>query len=397
MDWRFTILHEGRLEMDRRQRLAYRLGRWPTDEEFEEDKREESRKLSDEKNARDRKNAEARAALWEQEAERKRLIEARRRSREKILNDPHTITSADQLKQAVLNGRANCSNTIIEGLPNEPVVIDGDLEALNLSHSRFTHVRFSNVNMNQALLIDCKFEDVAFGPGSTIERADFFNSEFRSVKFNPECKMGGASFRSCQFGSSVKIEFDHNSLLNATFQGGRRDEWFKLSHSYAGFIQFVNITLSGTYFSLILLKLYLFNIISQVQAEPMAAFDAALKAIRKEAQKLGPGISGHLEAAIPKFKEVSPFDFVFGSDDASLGVAIIILVYQSLRLFITMRIGPLMEAERMGGYTPNRVEFEHYIDIHRIVQFLSIVALLLFAFELWQLFTQNPIQVPSKT
>ena len=175
----------------------------------------------------------------------------------------------------------------------------------------------------------------------------------------------------------VTIQFDRNYISNATFKGIRVDIWARLSNSYAGIWQYLNLTLSGAYFGFLLLKLYLFNVASTMQTSVLESLS--------------------LPQPVPvETREVSVFDFVFGAGFISVSIAMLLLLYQSMRLFLTTRIGPLIEGEKRTGYTPSRSSYDRYVRPNLVVRLLGLAAATLFAWELWQLWNQEPLLVPKK-
>ncbi|MCK1707712.1 MULTISPECIES: hypothetical protein [unclassified Bradyrhizobium] len=87
------------------------------------------------------------------------------------------------------------------------------------------------------------------------------------------------------------------------------------------------------------------------------------------------------------------YHFVFGAEWTSALPAIIILVYQVMRIILTVRISPLIEAERGTGWTPARSSYQRYIWFHVGSQILGGIAITSFAWEVWQLLQQEPLMI----
>jgi hypothetical protein len=172
----------------------------------------------------------------------------------------------------------------------------------------------------------------------------------------------------------VAIQFDENNIIGARFGYIRRDAWFRLSNAYLGIFQYINLSLSGLYLGLLLLKLYLFKFLSIAQSDILNTVNHPI------------GNPEHLQS-------VSVFNFVFGAKWTSALPAIIILIYQMMRIFLTVRISPLIESERITGWTPPRSSYQRYMRLHLIAQILAGVAIMSFAWEVWQLFQQDPLLI----
>jgi uncharacterized protein YjbI with pentapeptide repeats len=369
---------EHKLQMQDYQHVRRTLGRTPTDADMREYYQQRDIRLQQEKSAREQRDQAEREEKQRRELERQNALDERSRTSGVRPNDFRIVTTADELKVLSRSGQAYCEGTTIAGTKQNLANIDFDLESFNFQRSTFRHVVFGKTcNISNANFRNCTFESVVFARDANLEGVDFREAEFREVRFTDGCKLAGASFPFAKFKKGVTIQFDRNDISNAAFSAPRSDAWYKLSNAYAGIFQYINLTLSGIYFGFILLKLYLFKAFSVI--EPPALNIAHRTGIK-----------------LDEYTKVSVFDFVFGSQLTSLAIALVVLLYQTIRIYLTMRIGPLIEAERRTGYTPARYSFDPYVGPHTVGRVLGFIAISLFIYELWGLWTQQPLLVPKR-
>lgn len=360
----------------RRQRVS--LDEVDLDQYFREQRQiqaELDAKLEAERAEKNRELARAVAEKQRAEAAHREILQLRWRTRNIVPADPPNIKNLDDLEAISSAGQGFCEGTVIEGDDKAKTRIDINLELCNLRNSAFRNVIFGpNADLGGANFANSKFESVVFEGETNIKDVNFDEVEFIDVVFSRSCRIQGGSFQFAKVLKGVTIDFDRNYIAGATFSNKRSDTWFQLSNAYAGLFQYVNLTLSGIYFGFLLLKLYLFKVLSLTQAAALA----------------GMNITNMQTGGMA----VSVFDFVFGAKISSVATAMVILVYQAMRVFITMRIGPLIEDERRTGCTPPREDFESYRRPHNVVRLLGFAALLLFGYELWGLLTQKPLFIP---
>ncbi|SDO20241.1 pentapeptide repeat-containing protein [Ensifer sp. YR511] len=370
-------------DMKLHRQLQRKLGRWPTQEDMSNYYDEQSR-LADEalriaqeaEKIRELARRKAEEENLRRELERRAQLEERRR-RHAVPSENFAIArSVDDLRKKSQSNEAFCEQTRIEGNDQAAIEIELDLKAFNLGRSVFRHVIIqSSANLEGASFAGATFEHVVFKAGSNIKEADFSHATFSSVKFEPECILDGASFQFAKFLKAIAVEFDRNNLSGSVFFTPRSDKWNALARSYSTISQIVNTILSFSYFGILILKLYIFKTMSLAEAFILYK------------------IPDPVNAKIT-YSEISVFNFMFGSQPSSLVIAVILIVYQALRLFVTMRIGPLIEAERQSGYTPPRDSFMTYYSLQTLVNLLGIAAVAIFCYEIWGLATQEPLKVP---
>ncbi|MBU0654243.1 MAG: pentapeptide repeat-containing protein [Gammaproteobacteria bacterium] len=370
-----VIKQEIELEKYLRNKCFECLGRRCTENEYEEWLKEHYEQIKEESKEREKieeeariKKEEARIKKEETRRQRESLLVGRLDCRNILPENYNPVLDTSTLDKRSNSGSSYAERTKIRGDENAYIDIDFDLELFNLSNSDFKYVRFKKeCNLNRAVFKKSRFSHVIFEEGVDLSEADFEDAEFHDVKFSRECNIKGAAFRFVKFRRDVSIEFDRNYIANATFDSKRSDVWVKLSLSYAGIWQYVNITLSGLYFGAILLKLYFLKALSIIYSSIIKYDDDALL--------------WQVETI-----EVSALKFVFGEQNLSIAIAVLILIYQSLRLFLTTKISPLIEDEKRSGYTPDRDSYIGYSFLNFLIKMLGIVVLALFSYEIWELF-----------
>lgn len=356
------------------------LGRHCTEEEYQEWQRKYYKRLEEASKESRKRQEEARKEEEAKLKQREKLLTDRINSRHVIPESYSPTVDVDTLFQCSGNNIAYAERTSINGDEKRAIEIDFDLELFNLSNSHFNNVIFKNgCNLSRASFKGARLNNVTFEGGVQLSEAEFDDAELSNVKFSPDANIKGASFRFAKFRRGVSVEFDRNYIANATFDSSRNDIWAKLSLSYAGIWQFLNITLSGLYFGVILLKLYGFKALTSVQSK-LLSYDS----------------NGYLNSF--ETVEISAFRFVFGEQLLSIVIAMLILSYQGLRLFVTTNIAPLIENEKRSGYTPDRSSYMAYSTLNYFIRILGIAVVALFSYEVWEMFQKDlVIPLPGAT
>jgi hypothetical protein len=297
----------------------------------------------------------------------------RSRKRSSPPSNYHPATTLEQLSTQSKNNDSHADNVRLVGTADNPIRISLDLDGFRFRSSYFEHVRFlTAAKLERVDFESSTFRNVSFGNGTTLNDANFRKATLSTVDFAPDCLVRGVQFEDARFERHVEIRFDENNITGTRFSFIRKDDWFRLSTAYLGAAQYINLTLSGIYLAILLIKLLLFKMLSVSQGNLLAL------------AHIGSDQLQHRE-------NVTVFNFVFGAHWTAALPAFAILTYQLLRIFLTMRIGPLIEAERASGWTPAYDAYRHYIGLHSISQYLAIVALAAFGRELWNLFDQAPL------
>lgn len=370
----FPLDPEAKIRNNDRLYLTRILGRTPTEADMDAYYAQQRRKLDAERRAREKEEKE-RQEQEEIAAETKsKSLASRAAARTRNQSPPEPVFNSLALRQRAENDEPCCQGSRIMGEENQFTEIDLDLDLFDFQGSSFKNVNF----VRNAQLCGCDFsgsklENVYFGGGVNVTEADFSNCELKNVTFDYNCKISGASFRFAKFRRGVKIQVDRNHLATTIFDERRTDEWAKMAKSFSGIWQYINLTLGGLYMMILIIKLYAFNFIVE--------WSAAL---------LGKDTSNQSE-----FVSISTFEFLFGSSVWSIILALLILTYQGLRLFLTVSIGPMIDYEVRSGYTPERSAYLPLIRATKILRILGWVALLLFVFELWTLAVSGPLVLPA--
>jgi hypothetical protein len=243
-----------------------------------------------------------------------------------------------------------------------------DLEALNLENSVFEFVDFSSkCNLNEANLKGSTFRNVTFQNSCSANGTNFSASNFSSTKFSADAHVQGSSFKGSTFENGSYIDFDKNLILDAFFKDGRADSWYKLSTPFSGIWQFINVALSSAYLISLYFKIQVFNGLSTTS-------QYARNLIEYEPTK-----------------KITLYEFVFGESYSGAIAAFLILLYQILRLYMTLKIGPMIDSTKASGVTPEKFRFTGYLRITPLIMALGYFALVAFLWNFWLLLNTEPL------
>ena len=224
------------------------LGRNCTEEEYQDWLNKYHKRLGEETRESKRRQEEAQKEEEAKLKQREKILTQRLDSRHILPSDYDPSVNISTLRQRSESNLPYAERVKIQGDEKVSVEVDFDLELFNFSNSEFKHVKFKKgCNLNRASFKGSRLSHVVFEDGVKLSEADFDDTELHNVQFSPECNMKGATFRFAKFRRGVSLEFDRNYIANATFDSGRNDVWAKLSLSYAGIWQYVNITLNSAY------------------------------------------------------------------------------------------------------------------------------------------------------
>jgi hypothetical protein len=173
--------------------------------------------------------------------------------------------------------------------------------------------------------------------------------------------MSGADLERARFSNCKGLRLDDNFVRGATF--GRRpvDQWHVLKGAYAGHGQAFHILFSILYFAPIILKISLLLALSTLQSR----FSPDLYA---------------------KQFHLSPrpiYSLIYYENGFLWYVTTGVLIYQSLRIALTYKIGPLVDQENTTGFSPRYIEYGGYWYVHQIVRVLGFVAIAALAVHSW--------------
>lgn len=343
-------------------------GRFPDKTElsdFERSAHEKSEALRQEE---ERKRAESEKVETAKLLARADLVRSRLQSREEIPQAYSPPDSVQRLLEIIDSGGTYVAFTKIRGEKDKRISLDVDLEALNLENSVFEFVDFSSkCNLDDANFKDSTFRNVTFRSNCSVNGTNFSGSNFSSTKFSPDADVLGASFKDSSFENGSYIDFDRNLILDAFFKDGRSDSWYKLSSPFSGIWQFINVTLSSAYLISLYFKLQLFNGLSTTSQYARSLLD------------------------YEPTRKITLYEFVFGESYSGAFAAILILLYQILRLYVTLKIGPMIESTKTSGVTPEKFRFTGYLRITPLIKALGYLALVAFLWNFWLLLNTEPL------
>ncbi|WP_299554196.1 pentapeptide repeat-containing protein [uncultured Tateyamaria sp.] len=279
-----------------------------------------------------------------------------------------------EVQSRMAAGEAYFKGASFEGLHyspyqnTEPPIVD--LEECNFSDVKLNGVYFPPSTMaGGAVFGAAKLYGCHAYASADFERADFSRAVFHKTSFFSGVRLEDASFEDARFHYYCSIEFDRNRVRCADLQKVR-SKWMALKRAFTGIEQFLNVAFCLAYFTLLLAKVYVLSTVGDIQT-----------AVLKRQAELGLG-----EGAVLFEEGVSVWQMVFagGTPTAySLGVAVIILLYQIGRYRLTRKIGPMIEDQRTDGRTPAFRDYASLFTWHRRVQVLGFVALAVFVIDLY--------------
>lgn len=250
----------------------------------------------------------------------------------------------------------------------EPLLVD--LEECNFANVRFSGVYFPPSTLAAgAVFHGANFYGCRIYARADFERADFSQATFHKTLFFHGARLEDASFEEARFRYYCSLEFDRNRVFRADIQKVR-STWMTLRRAFTGIEQFLNIAFCLAYFTLLLAKVYVLSAVGDIQS-------AVLE------QQAANGLTGDaapFENGVPVWQMV----FAGGTPTAySVGVAVLVLLYQIGRYQLTRKIGPMIEDQRTDGRTPAWDDYARLFKWYRRVQVLGFVALTVFVVDLY--------------
>jgi len=327
--------------------------------DFESSKHAESEALRQEE---EKKRTEREKIETAKRLARVNLIRSRLQSRAEIPQGYSPPDSVQCLLEIIDSGGTYVAFTKIRGEKDKRILLDVDLEALNLEYTVFEFVDFSSkCNLDEANFKGSIFRNVTFQSNCSAKGTNFSASSFSSTKFSPDTHVLGASFKGSSFENGSYIDFDRNLILDAFFKDSRTDSWYKLSTPFSGIWQFINVALSSAYLISLYFKIQVFNGLSTTSQYARSVIEYEPTTI------------------------ITLYEFVLGDSYSGAVAAFLILLYQILRLYITLKIGPMVESTKASGVTPEKFRFTGYLSITPLIKALGYLALVVFLWNFWLL------------
>ena len=312
------------------------------------------------------------------QSRRKAALSERKRNRNLVPENFHPAISTEKLSEFSAKNQSYCSGVVIGGSERERLKINCDLAGFNFDNSNIANSIFVACDLSDASFVGAKLENVEFDHDCNLERADFTGANFESVRIEKDCRIANASFRSVTFKKGTAIDFDANFVSGAAFVSPRTDRWHSLAKSYSSFYQILNLVAAAIYFGPIFLKLHLFKLASTGMNHILSVNPSLWRTFEGQSNT------------------VSVLDFVFGRGGRySISLAVILFLFQGMRLFMTWKISPLIEVERQSGYTPSRESIEPLLITQKIMLPLGVASIIAFLYEIYSLCTQSPLFVPA--
>lgn len=279
-----------------------------------------------------------------------------------------------EIQARMAAGEAYFVGASFEGLTYHPSQ-EAEMPIVDLEECNFGGVAFNGLYFppstiaSGAVFRDANFYGCHIYSGANFESADFSRAAFHKTIFFRGARLENASFEEARFNYYCTIEFDRNRVLRADLQKVR-STWMTLRRAFTGIEQFLNIAFCLGYFVLLLSKVYVLSTVGDIQH---AVLERQIHAPLPEHTALP-------EGGVPVWQMV----FAGGTPTAySIGVAVLILIYQIGRYQLTRKVGPMIDDQRTDGRTPAWADYASLFKWYRRVQVLGFVALAVFFVDLY--------------
>ena len=227
--------------------------------------------------------------------------------------------SGARLDRANLSG-ANLSSTDLSGAR-----LDGaNLSGIDLSGAKLWGVDLSGVDLSGVDLSGVDLSEANLS-GATLSEANLSEADFRVDK-------------------KSKILLSGNYIKNTRFAPGAKDPWNVLRRNY-----------TGHWFAIILILTF------------AAIAPKAYQVLQWEREHLGPA---------PQMLPVKRWEVILGWSRELVGfnlsftffcLTILLLIYNGLRLFVTMKVQSLRYEEERSSHTPASSEYKYLWRLHRVI------------------------------
>jgi uncharacterized protein YjbI with pentapeptide repeats len=251
-----------------------------------------------------------------------------------------------------------------------------DLSQADLSQMFLRGARLDGVIAERARFVGCDCHGAAFH-GAHLVEASFVNAALTDADFEgatiKDADLEGADLRDVK-----NLEFDRNRILNARLAPKSSDTWSVLRRSYTG---------TRFAFHLLILVVFLLPYVmraalwievnrTQLLTEPARLWLTQQLHDRAPALDQRPLVASLGTRCLhPECRSWRVWELLIGRDQPwySLALAILLLLYNAARVYLTWRVGPLREDEERTNVTPALSDYDKLKWAHR---FFSVVLLL---------------------
>jgi uncharacterized protein YjbI with pentapeptide repeats len=260
-------------------------------------------------------------------------------------------------------------------------------DAVNLSDATFSqyvsNAKFIACGLQGASFANATLDDLTFShevlepqfaakaSACDLERASFVNAKLVNVTFD-ECELHEASFEQAELVTVSGLEFDANNQRNARYARTFTNHWLQLRREYSG---------ARMVFNILLLLAFFVPLIAR------AGFWIGVNRLQSHELHLQSHEFGRMSLCLAaRCEEWSVWELALRRNEslAAFTLAVALLAYNVLRLWLTWRVGPLREEEERSGHTPQRVDYNGLWIAHRIIRilfWLAITSLVWHAFQ----------------
>ena len=240
--------------------------------------------------------------------------------------------------------------------------------------------------------------------GADLERADLYRTHLEGadlIEVNLEgANLRGANFEKTDLRYVIGLELDSNFVQNTRFSYKAKDKWSTLRRAYSGPMFFSHLIFLLLFITPYIIKTGFWYTVSQAEKsiqQNVEILDTLLVKYsenlpeneRKVVTGLTDKIQEHTSKIVPKkengWRDYMLWQVLLGHD---LGIwylitAVIIILYNIGRGFLTWRVGAIRDEEERSKFSPAKNDYLTLFKIHKIIFFFCVVSLLSFAFHVY--------------
>jgi len=235
------------------------------------------------------------------------------------------------------------------------------LEYANMSFGHFEHADFTWAHLNHAEVVFAHLKHANLHDAHC-EHANFTAAHFDHAVVNE------SNFNCADLRSTYKLRFDDNPVRDIRIEGDAPDPWSVLRRKYTGPWFFLHLLLLVIFFAPYTGRLVALTATSRAE-EWLAARGPAIRQViaeRADADQVDEWLGlwdGAWDAAVEQAdahsERVMAWWVLIGGTKAwwLVPFGLIVLLYNLLRLALTLRVGILRDAEERSGVTPRLEEY----------------------------------------
>jgi len=282
------------------------------------------------------------------------------------------------------------------------ILSNTNLFRVNLSRSEleradFTNAQLVSADLSEAIVQNSNLKDANLLLAN-LTKTDFRNSSLDNVNLKA-ANLDNADLRNttgCYF-------TDDNSIRGTRFTTKGTDPYSLLRRTYTGPMFFLILCLTIIAFTPYILKALAWSYVGSIESKADILIQegtgqlkqdlpaSVINDIQSLEKKINPSSNekfkkSYVISIITGFEESKPFIAVF--------ITLILIVYNSIRGWVTFRMGTLRDAEERSQHTPEKVEYISLYNVHSLfLKWFMIAAFLVAAWNVVILLT-TPVYIP---